>query len=478
MNKEQFATTPKVDAPLAQKTRRHEGCTKKHSVGTWLSHVLLFAFTNLSYTQTMSVLTLAEAIKIGQANSRALKISDAKVDAAKAKSDEASTSLLPSVKLSASYQRLSDVDPFRISVPFAPQPIEVAPTVLNTYNTRVALQQPIFTGFRLESNSRAADYLAQASEFDNKNDKADLTLNITIAYWTAHQTLETKKFMDENVARLQTTENDVKNLLKAGMATRNDLLKVQLQLNNAKLAQIDAVNDVQLAMMNLNNVIGQNLETSWQLASQPAIPIEPEAKPLKTGEVIHVENVFAKALDNRSDLQAMQSRVEASKASVSAAQGNWFPQIFLSGGYTYARPNIRYQPTRDEFKGTWDVGVNLSFDVLNWGATSHQAEQAKAQLHQNELMYEQMKDNVALDVKRQSLAVTRAKEKVQVAMLAIEQADENQRTTNDKFKQGLATSTELLDANVALLQAKTSYSAALVEHEVARARLTKAVGSL
>jgi outer membrane protein len=114
--------------------------------------------------------------------------------------------------------------------------------------------------------------------------------------------------------------------------------------------------------------------------------------------------------------------------------------------------------------------------VLNWGATSHQAEQAKAQLHQNELVYEQMKENISLDVKRQQLAVARAKEKVQVAMLSIEQAEENQRTTNDKFKQGLATSTELLDANVALLQAKTSYSAALVEHEVARARLTKAVG--
>ena len=97
---------------------------------------------------------------------------------------------------------------------------------------------------------------------------------------------------------------------------------------------------------------------------------------------------------------------------------------------------------------------------------------------QNELAYEQLKENVSLDVKRQALAVSRAKEKIQVAGLAIEQAEENQRTTGDKFRQGLATSTDLLDANVALLQAKTNYSGALVEHEVAVARLKKALGSL
>lgn len=443
---------------------------------TRFSLVLFIALATSVHSQTINVLTLDDAIKIGQANNRALMISSAKADAAEARSDEVHTALLPSIKLTGSYQRLSDVDPFAIKTPFLPQPIEVAPTVLNNYSTRMSLQQPLFTGFKLENNARAADALASAGRFDNKNDQADVKLTITVAYWTLYQVVEAKKFVDENVARLLTNEDDVKNLLRAGLATRNDLLKMQLQLNSAKLAQIDAINDVQLAMMNLNTVIGQPLETVIQLGSQPGVPIEPEGKPLKLGEVQRVENVFSKALENRFDLRAGQARVEASQSALSAIRGNWFPQIVLSGGYSYARPNVRYQPTRDEFKGTWDIGVSLSFDVLNWGATAHQSAQAKAQLRVNELMVEQLKDNILLDVKRQSLGVQRAKEKVQVAMLAIEQADENLRTTNDKFKQGLATSTELLDANVSLLQAKTNYSATLVEHEVARARLAKAVG--
>jgi outer membrane protein len=91
-------------------------------------------------------------------------------------------------------------------------------------------------------------------------------------------------------------------------------------------------------------------------------------------------------------------------------------------------------------------------------------------------MYGQMKDNVSLEVQRYDLAVRRAAEKIEVASVAVDQAEENARTTSDKFKSGLATSLDLLDADVALLQARTNYTGALVEYELARARLNRAIG--
>jgi len=381
--------------------------------------------------------------------------------------------------LSVGYSRLSDVDPFRIMVPFSPQPITIAPTVLDNYSLRATVQQPLFTGFRLESNARAANYLMKATEYDHRSDKADLVLNIISAYWTLYQTLEAKKFVDENVGRLQSYQHDTENLLQAGMATRNDLLKIQVQLNNATLAQIDAANDVQLATMTLNNAIGQPLDVPLHLTSSPISTTGSGQETKRENDVSGSSvNLTSKALTARADLQAMQSRIEAAKASVRAANGNWWPQLFLSGNYYYSRPNPRYQPTTDEFKNSWDVGVQLQVDLWNWGTTGFQAEQAKAALMQTEYAFEQMKDVVSLDVKRQSLAVHRAEEKVQVARLAIAQAEENVRSTRDKFQQGLASSSELLDATVALLQARTSLSAASVESEVARARLKRAVGDL
>jgi outer membrane protein TolC len=118
----------------------------------------------------------------------------------------------------------------------------------------------------------------------------------------------------------------------------------------------------------------------------------------------------------------------------------------------------------------------MQFDVWNWGMTLFQADQARSQLQQNEYTLAQMKDNATLEVRRYQLGVERAEKRIDVALAAIQQAEENSRSTNEKYRNGLATSTELLDASLAVLQARTSYTGALVEREIAQARLNKAVG--
>jgi outer membrane protein len=434
--------------------------------------IAVLLFTTLAKGQTVTRLTLDEAIAIGKEHSRTLKASTARAEGASARADEASAGLLPSIKLDGSYRRLSDVPPFAVMVPgLMKVPYVISPTYQNSYALHAGVQQPIFTGFKLASNARAAELLAKAADLDRINDESDLVLAITVAYWTLHQTTETNRYVDENVTRLEMYEKDTQNLLKAGLATRNDLLKIQVQSSNAKLTQIDAVNDRQVAMMNLNNLIGQPLEAEVEPVSLPQVD---SADVL--GPVARTAELQMRAWQFRPDLQAMQARIQASEATVRAAKGNWWPQIFFTGNYYYSRPNPRYMPTLDEWKDTWDFGVSIQLDIWNWGATSAQVEQARAGMMANQFMYEQMKENVSFEVTRYDLAKRRAKDKVNVAALAISQAEENARTTQDKYHSGLATSTDVLDASVALLQARTNYTGALVEFEVARARLVRASG--
>ncbi|TLY29328.1 MAG: TolC family protein [Ignavibacteria bacterium] len=407
--------------------------------------------SSLAAAQGGNRLTIEDAIRIGREQNRLLKISTVRVEAATAKESEARAALLPSLMFEGSYGRLSDVDPFQIMVPAFPQPITIAPAVLDNYAIRFTLRQPIFTGFRLQSNARAAGYLARASEAENENDRSDLKLTITTAYWTMYLAIEVKKFADENVARLLSYQRDTENLLKAGMA--------------------DAKNDAEVAAMNLNIVINNPLDSSIELASSPGDTSE---RPVEGSP----DNLTRKALEARADLQAMQARLQASEAAVSAADGSHWPQVFLSGNFYYNRPNLRYQPTRNEFKSTWDVGVAVEFDLWNWGATSSRAGEARAAATQTRLLYEQMKDNIGLEIRRNYLAAERGREKVKIATLAIDQAEENARTTRDKFRNGLATSTDLVDAGAAVLQARTNFAAALVDRELANARLEKSVGEL
>jgi len=414
-------------------------------------------------------LALEEAIALGAANNRVARIAEARAEGAAARAAEAGAARLPSLKADASYRRLSEVDPFRIQLPMMPQPVEVSPVVLDTYTSHLGLQQPLFTGFRLQSNVRAARALASAAEADVRGERADLTLAIVSAYWALHQAREVRHALDENVARLESYRKDSESMSKAGLVTRADLLKIEVQLSNARIAQMDAVNDAQLAEMNCCLVLGLPLETSLELTSRPG-----EGRAF-SGELADFQ---ARALADRPDLVATASRVEAARASVTAAKGGWWPQLFFGANYYYSRPNGRVFPTRNEWLGTWDLGVSLSLDLWNWGATLRQVEQAEATLRQQELQLEQMKEGAKLEVTRAHLQAAQAGRKLEVARLAVEQAEEALRITRDRYRQSLATPSELLDAEVALLQAQIGRSGATIEQEVAQARLAKAVGSL
>ena len=419
--------------------------------------------------QENRTLTLEEAIVLGKANNKALLASSAKVDAAIARAAEARAALLPALRMQAGYSHLSEVDPFQVKLPGSPTPIEISPIILDGYTFRIGVQQPLFTGFKLSSNARAADLLAEASASDRKNDQADLVLTITGAYWTLYQTGQTRALMDENVTRLESYRKDTENLLKSGLATNNDRLRIEVQLANARLQQIDAANDVQVAMLQLNNLIGLPLETGIRTAAQPGAggePALPEAVPAVQQSVL-----------SRPDLQAMQTRVEASKEYITVARSGWWPQMFFAGSYYYARPNPRYQPALDEFRGTWDLGVSLQWDIWTWLTPARQTEQASAQLRQHELLFAQMYDNAKMELTRARLAVDRARKRIAVAETGVQQSEENVRTLRDKYRNGLATSTEILDADLAMLQAKTNLTASRVELEVASARLTRAMGN-
>ncbi len=419
-------------------------------------------------------LSVEEAVALGTANNRTARIAEARAEAASARAGEARTALLPSLKADASYRRLSEIDPFRVQLPGMPQPVTISPVVLDNYATHVGIQQPLFTGFKLRSTARAAESLAAAAEEDARSDRADLTLTIVSAYWALYQAREVLQAVGENVSRLESYEKDSQSMLRAGLITRADLLKIQVQLSNARIARMDADNDVRLAQMNCDLALCLPLETEIELTSRPGAPVG--EKP-SLGS-LPLSDLRSRALKDRPDLAAATARVQAARSSVTAAQGNWWPQILLGGNYYYSRPNPRLLPTRDAWLGTWDVGVTMTLDLWNWGSTLRQVDQAQANLRQQELLAEQLEEGAKLEVTRTYLQSTQAGRKLEVAQLAVEQAQEGLRITRDRYGQSAATPSELLDAEVALLQAEIARSAATIEKEVSETRLAKAVGAL
>lgn len=428
--------------------------------------LMVFGFTAL-HAQDVKKLSLEESIKIGFENSKQLHTYESRMNSAEARLSEINAGRLPSLNFNATYTRLSKIDPFTLSTPFGS--FDLSPNINNSYNFKLGLQQPLFTGFRLKSSSEIAEYSTFASKESYRKEEQNLEYNIKNAYWGLFKAQKIKEVIDENVEQIKAHLKDVENFYKAGLATNNDVLKIQVQLAEAQLRQIDIKNSVQLAMVNLNNVIGIPLSTKTEITDE-----------INRTESINnsLDELTISAIQNRPDIKATDYLVKASETGITLAQSGWFPQVYLAGNYYYSNPNQRYFPVEEKFKSNWDVSVMLSFDLWNWGKTSHQTTQAEMQFEESKDMQKILKDAVILEVTQSYLNLLQSKEKLSVSEFSVKQAEENYRVSSELFKQGLTLNSELLDAEVALLQAKTNYVQTMVDLELAKANLEKSVGGL
>ncbi len=426
--------------------------------------IVLF-LTTLNLAQDKKNLTLDECIKISLENSKILHSSKMKIISSEAQLSQVNASRLPSLSLSASYTRLSEVNPFEVNTPFGN--FVISPSIFDNYNAKLSLQQPLFTGFKLSSSSDIAKYNSLAVKQDFSKDEQDVIYSVKNAYWNLFLAGKFKEAIDENVQQVKAHLEDIQNFYKQGLATKNEVLKVEVQLSQAQLNQIDANNSVKLAVVNLDNVMNIPLTTNVQV--QKDIKIENE-------NIDELDQLISKALQNRPEIKSMQYRVDASKSGITLAQSNWYPQLFLSGEYLYAKPNQRILPTENKFNGTWDVTLGVQLNLWNWGATKDQTDQAQAQYEQVKDGYKTLQDGITLEVTQDYYNLIKAKEKVFVTEQGVSQAEENYRVTDERFKQGLTLNSELLDAETALMQAKTNHAQAIVDYELAKALLEKSTG--
>ncbi len=416
--------------------------------------------------QKMS-LSLEKAVELGIASSKMLHSSKAKIDAAYAKTRETDANNLPSLSFQGGYTRLSAVEPFTFTAPGTTTKLVLAEPVLDNFVLQLTLQQPIFTGFRLSSASQMAEYNAQATKVESLKDKSDVALAVKNAYWNLYKAHALRKVNNENVAQIKAHLKDIQSLQQGGLATFNDVLKVQVQLSDAQYRQIDANNMVQLAQVSLNNYLGQPLTTEIELTTTAQS---------STKDAPSWENSLEAARTQRPEVRAAELRMKAGEQGVTMAKSAWYPQVSVGAHYNFNNPNQRIQPPRTQFDGTWDVGVNVSMNLWNWGITSEQTSQAELQVIQAQDAIGQIRDGINVEVTQSYLSLEQAKEKLKVAQEGIKQAEENLRLTNERLKNGVALSTDVIDADYALLLTKTNLTNAVVDVELAVAKLQKALG--
>ena len=201
---------------------------------------------------------------------------------------------------------------------------------------------------------------------------------------------------------------------------------------------------------------------------QDEISFEPKA--------LDLNSLTNEALGNRIELRSLDYKIRSASENISVVKSGYYPLISLISNYYYANPNLRIQPPEDVFHGTWDVGVNLSWDVWNWGYTKAQVRQAEQTYVQGKINYEQLKESIELEVNQNYLNSVYLDERIAVSKKAVEQAKDNYKVTLEKYNVQLATSTEVVDAEIALFQAETNYTNAIVDYRISMIKLNRSIG--
>ncbi len=413
------------------------------------------------YSSETLKLSEDEAVNIGLEKSSTIKITASKANAANSKVSESKAAGLPSLKLTGSYTRLSELDP----VVFGG--FTISPSIVDNYITKLTLTQPIFMGNKIDAAIQASELNRDAAVEDLSKEKMKLKSDIRSAYWNLYKAVKTKASIIESIGQTKAHLTDVQNAYKVGMSLENDVLKVKVQLSNLELMNIDAENSIDIAQVGLCNLLNLSLDTKIEIAEEPIVD---------KGNFANFDDYKQTALTNKPELKAMDLRVKAGESAITIAKSGWYPQIAFFADYNYSNPNSRIFPSQTKFKGTWDLGITFSYDIWNWQTTSHQTAQAQETLYQAVESKKQLENLIELETKQSYLNISRAVKKIEVSKESVEQAKENLRVTNEKFKAGTAINSDLLDSETSLLQAEINYYTALSDYKIAYAKLQFSIG--
>jgi len=427
--------------------------------------LILVSFANISKGQETKKLSLQEAVQLGLTNSKSLKASSAKVDQASAELMEAKMRQYPDLKVSGAYLRVNqpNVD---LKVPLssgegngtaAPE-IKVSQVAYGMANASV----PLFAGFKIRSGIESSTYLKKAAELDAQQDKDELVQNTIAAYYNLYKAQSAVALVQENLKQAQQRVKDFKNLEENGLLARNDLLKSQLQESNVELALVDAENNESIANFNMNLMLGLDEKTKLELDGSDL------GRLYKIQSLDEWEQL---AIANRPDYLALLQRQEASKSVVKAANGDYFPSVALTGGYVAA-----HIPSFLTITNAVNVGVGVSYNIASLYKNGAKVKQAKAQQEQLYWSSLQMNDGIRMQIHQAYQNYLENLKKIDVYQKAVEQAKENYRITKNKYDNALATTTDLLDADVAQLQANLNFEFAKADGVVAYNKLYETAG--
>jgi outer membrane protein TolC len=411
--------------------------------------------------QTATPLSVGDAIARAVAVSHRLAESLARQQGAEAAIRTREVSDAPNVDLSGGYSRTNHVQEF--GVPQANGALRlIYPDIPNNYFTRATFDWPIYTGGRTDALVRAARAEARAAAADTDVARADLRLEVVRTYWALVTATDAVRVVEEALARADVHLQDVRSRFDAGLIPPNDVSAAEAQRSHEELQLIEARNQRSSMLEELRRLTGI------------------------TGDIVPTESLGATSAASRratlppperAEQRAIAERISASEERQEAIDRQRRPTVGVTASADYANPNPRIFPRAPVWHTSWDVGVAVSWNLWDGGRIAAESAEAAAATRALRARSDEVSSLITTDIRQRQLDVDSAYAALSTAEAAVRSATETRRVIGERFNAGVATSTDVLDAQFALLQAELERTRTRANIRLAEARLDRALGA-
>ena len=333
--------------------------------------------------------------------------------------------------------------------------------IKNSHSNTLTAKLPIFTGGNLSGQIKKAKANYQYNEVGVQRTYNEMRSTVTNGYFKMLQADNMQKLSAESVTRLEDHLKNVQAQYDVGVVAKVDVLRSQVELANAKQTLIQAENSYQVAEANMNKIVGLPMDTNLKLDNLLVYNAYDK----------NMDDCLAYAAEHRPELMQAKYNVDAAKGALMVARSGHMPQVAAQ-----ASQNWKSNSWPGDDNDNWAVGVSVEMNVFDTGVTLSKIHGAEADLKKAEETYRDTVDSVNLDVRSNYLGLREAEKRISTTKLAVEQADEDYRIAQLRYMSGVGTNTDVLDAQVALTQAKTNYTQALYDYNTSKTALETSIG--
>ncbi|TNJ36789.1 TolC family protein [Chlorobaculum thiosulfatiphilum] len=421
------------------------------------------------------VISLDDAVRIGEQHNRELEIARLDKRMAGQKVRESWAEVLPHLSSSLTYTRT-----LKPSVMFLPVGALTGNPSLGTQAIEISSDNSSIASLNLSQNIfklsafagiKAAGLVRQISDQSFRQTNAGVVTSIRRAYYDVLIATEKRKLVEQSISRWEAARKDTNALFRQGVAADIDTLKAWLSVENLRPDLIRAQNNEAITATNLKRVMGIDQETPLTLTS--SLAFHEIAVPHS------VAAAYSEALDKRPDVRSLSLQAEAENAKVMAARSEGLPVLSAFGqleAQTQFNDGTSLDATRWPVSST--AGLQLSVPIFSGFATSARIQQAKIERLQTRTRYEDLKSQVRADVEVRLSNVIEARKRIDVQSKTIAVAERSYRITLLRLREGIGSRLELTDAELQLDTAKTNYLQAVYDYLVASAELEKSLGRI